>query len=328
MRLQWKLPLRCPSLSQITGLELKLPKIVAIYETIRIPVYLPRFVEIPLPGDAVDDAFRQSCDKICDEVAQLAQAAQVQSVSLCKIESVGVDAKQWSDKLTGALTVGVRSQNLRLLENWKNDKFQIRHDNSIGSLSTNDELSEGETVDADEIQLSGRAEESIRLRDQSRRGRELISSRDRFSTRNSRTRQEPALLHAYSPIRGFVTAASNFRAPLAKPTDGSTTARSLSTSVTSNSTSRQVEWKVYRNRHGKPARRDVGGNVVESNEHIEEFVFETAKRRTSSSKSIPMSSRDPTVSFGMNSCDSTHLDDTATNADTDESILMARSPLH
>lgn len=242
---------------QITTVELKLPRIIATYEKIRIPVYLPRFIEIPVAVDLVDETLREKCDKICEEVKQLARAAQMQSVSLCKLESVGVEAKQWEIQIEQALSMRAKTQEDRLMEAWKTDKMQVRHDESIASMSTEDnefDDYEDQTTDHEHTETSTRS---------------VKSSSDQFSLaggpddyhHNSERRfqqnQKQPISNPFSPIRAFAN-----REPQFGSRDDSTEGSRKGSAHSR--TPREV--KVYRNRRAA-ARRDVGGCVIESDDY-------------------------------------------------------------
>lgn len=224
---------------------MKLPKIVAVYEKVRIPVYLPRFIEIPIAGDSVNEEFRASCDKLCGEIGQLARAAQTQSVSLCKLESVGVEAKQWECQIQEALTAGEKTQVSRLVELWKAGKIQVRHEDSIASLSTGDDSDDEE--DESEV-VSHSVGRSVSDTRSSKRAEEFTKSLFDKSTNQT----SPKHKTSYTSMRGFFNSESRATRSFAESSISDSTHTGYRASC---------QPKIYRK---SAARRDVGGPVRES----------------------------------------------------------------
>lgn len=76
----------------IMSMEYKIPKIVTRHEKVPIPLYAPRFIEIAVPVEQMDEETRISSEQFIQEISSLASN---QYPSLCELETLGSDVKHF-----------------------------------------------------------------------------------------------------------------------------------------------------------------------------------------------------------------------------------------
>lgn len=112
-----------------TTFEFLLPKLKPKYEKVVLPIYAPRFVEVPMPAELIDSQMLAQAEHLSQQINLLASQ---QAPSLCEIERLAEYAK------SSNFQANLSPANLQaaIEEAWKSGTLQISHHNGQAGFHT------------------------------------------------------------------------------------------------------------------------------------------------------------------------------------------------
>jgi hypothetical protein len=102
----------------ITTCQFNIPKIKPNYVKVDMPLYVPRFIEVPIAVDSVNAATLSHAEKLTKQLSAIVQRS---TISLCEIESLAHDVKQF-DSVASSSTV---DQTAIIQEAWQSGKLIV-----------------------------------------------------------------------------------------------------------------------------------------------------------------------------------------------------------
>lgn len=123
----YDVPLKVPNTIAVDArYRYEVPKIEAVRRQQKYPVYIPKFVEVPLPRAYVDDQTAEEIGELRQQIAQLAQSNV--PLSLAGIEGLAEDIRRRN--LVNNVQKNIQNNGLNLLtEKFNQGRLQIVHGN-------------------------------------------------------------------------------------------------------------------------------------------------------------------------------------------------------
>eukprot|EP00917_Polyrhabdina_sp_WS-2016_P004549 GHVP01010437.1.p1 GENE.GHVP01010437.1~~GHVP01010437.1.p1 ORF type:complete len:681 (+),score=134.41 GHVP01010437.1:34-2076(+) len=107
-----------------TSIEIRVPKLRTTYESVQLPIYVPRIIEVPLPAEIVDAETRFRCDALSKDAATLAANAQSTSCSLCDCESLGANLLHFENALK-SVQLSEEETQMSIMQCFKDGRLQV-----------------------------------------------------------------------------------------------------------------------------------------------------------------------------------------------------------
>jgi len=102
----------------VTTCHFTLPRLRPQYTNVEVPLYVPRFIEVPIPVDAMDGQTVMQAEQYAQQVAMLATS---NAFSLCEVENIAGTIKQ----ADFASVLAKRDYSTLLTQHWQAGRLQI-----------------------------------------------------------------------------------------------------------------------------------------------------------------------------------------------------------
>eukprot|EP01071_Lankesteria_metandrocarpae_P009060 Lankesteria_metandrocarpae@DN5125_c0_g1_i1.p1 len=120
-------------LEAIQVIEFTLPRLRPMTCT-RVPItmYAPRFIEVPVPADALVPSQIKMCESLSEEVHKLAVASAHRPIAYEEIERVSIAANAFEEIMQASLSSAVQNTEMNILSNYESGLYSVTGEPEYG----------------------------------------------------------------------------------------------------------------------------------------------------------------------------------------------------